>query len=104
MLGIPRLYAFIGIGVGALVLVGLLWWAIASYGARQYQAGVDATDAKWEEASRRLQEQAAQSATRADDNAAKRLEEFQTQVQEEQEAIDAATQNGSSVFDVMFGS
>lgn len=103
MLGIPRLYALIGLGVGALVLVGLLWWSIASYGARRYQAGVTATDAKWEEASNRLKEEAAQSATRADDNAIERLEEHQQQVAEERAAVDAAIQNGASPFDALFG-
>lgn len=103
MFGIPRLYAILGAGVGALALIGLLWWAINSYGSRRYQAGVIATDAKWEEASNRLKEQAAQSATRADDNAANRLVEFEAQVQEEQEAIDAAIANGSSPFDAIFG-
>lgn len=103
MFGIPRLYALLGAGVGALVIIGLLWWAITSYGSRRYQAGVTATDAKWEEASNRLKEAAAQSATRADDNAANRLVEFEAQVQEEQEALAAALENGSSPFDVLFG-
>lgn len=103
MLGIPRLYAIIGAGVGALAIVGLLWWAITSYGSRRYQAGVTATDAKWEEASNRLKEDAAQSATRADDNAANRMDEFKQQVDEEQKAIDAAIENGSSPFDAIFG-
>lgn len=100
---IPRLYMFIGAGVGALVLVGLLWWAITSYGNRRYQAGVDATDAKWHEASERLKLEAEASATKADDRAAKRLEEFEAQVEEEQDAIDAAIRNGSSPFDAIFG-
>lgn len=103
MLGIPRLYAIIGAGVGVLAIVGLLWWAISSYGSRRYQAGITATDAKWEEASNRLKEAAAQSATRADDNAANRLVEFEAQVEEENNAIEAAIRNGSSPFDAIFG-
>lgn len=86
-----------------LIVIGLLWWAITSYGSRRYQAGVDATDAKWEEASNRLKDEAANSATRADDNAAVRIETHRQQVEEEQDAIEAATRNGMSPFDALFG-
>jgi len=103
MFGIPKLYAFIGIVVSTLAIVALLSWAITSYGARKYQAGVDATDAKWEEASNRLKLEAEASATRADDNAVKRLEVFEEQVAEEQERINEAIANNSSTFDILFG-
>lgn len=86
-----------------VLVVGALWLALHLYGNSRYRAGARDTDAKWEEASRRLKEQAAQSATHADDQAAQRLEEFEQQVQEERQAIDAAIQNGSSPFDVLFG-
>lgn len=102
--GIPRLYAMIGGAVGAVLIVVGIWLAITSYGDRRYRAGVDATDRKWEEASQRLKDEAARSATKADDRAAQRLDEFEEQVQEEQEAIDEAIENGSSPFDVLFGS
>lgn len=95
-----KLIAYVGI---PLLIAGLIYWQITAYGSRRYKAGVLATDAKWEEAGRRMRAAAAQSATRADDAAAKRLQEFEAQVQEEQEALEDAQRNGSSPIDVLFG-
>ncbi len=91
-------------GIVGLILIVMVTLAIKSYGNGRYREGVADTDARWQEASRRLQEQAAQSAGRADDAAALRLQENANQLREEQERIDEATRNGNSTFDVLFGS
>lgn len=89
---------------GIAVLVGLfLWWRIHAYGVARYDAGVNATDAKWVEAGNRLEAAAANSATRADDAAANRLEEFHNQVEDERQALDEANRTGTSPLDVLFG-
>ena len=97
----------LGKGVGGAILIGLLIWGVLawldSYGDRRYREGVTATDRKWEEASERLERQAEQSATRADDVAANRLAEHVEQVAAEQEQVNDAIENGSSPFDVLFG-
>jgi hypothetical protein len=90
-------------GIGAALLLLLFWLWLDSYGDRRYTEGVSATDAKWEEASQRMRDEAANSATRADDAAANRLATHLNQVAEERNQIDAAAQNGSSPLDVLFG-
>lgn len=89
--------------IGGLALALAVFLAVRSYGNGRYDEGVTDTDAKWVEASDRLKEQAAQSATRADDAAVKRLEEFETQVEDEAKALEAAKAEGSSPLDVLFG-
>lgn len=86
-----------------LLVLALLYWALDSYGDRRYRDGVETTDAKWEEAGRRLKAQAARSATKADDAAAVRLDRFEAQVAKEQEKLDEAERNGTSPLDVLFG-
>lgn len=87
-----------------ILLLGLfLWWRIDSFGDRRFDAGVNQTDAKWEEAGNRLQAEAANSATRADDAAANRLEQFENQVADERKELDNAARDGTSPLDVLFG-
>jgi hypothetical protein len=86
-----------------LLLVLVIWWRIDAFGDRRYDAGVTATDAKWEEAGNRLRAEAANSATRADDAAANRLGQFENQVADERREIDNAVRDGSSPLDVLFG-
>lgn len=94
------------VGIIAALVIGIAlfaWWRLDAYGDKREQEGVEKTDAKWEEASARLKERAAQSATRADDAAAARLDEFETQVEDEAKALEAAKADGSSPLDVLFG-
>lgn len=102
--GIARLIGLASTLLAIIAVLGLIWWRVDAFGDRRYRAGVTATDAKWEEAARRLQAAAAASATQADDAAANRLHTFENQVAAEQESIDAAEANGSSPIDVLFGS
>ncbi len=80
-----------------LILLGI-WY----YGHTRYRLGVRETDAKWEEAGRVLQRRAEASATKADDAAAVRAAEHDTQVAREREAIEHAQANNASTFDVLF--
>lgn len=89
--------------IGGVLLALAIYLAVNAFGNSRYDEGVAATDAKWEEASARLKAQAEQSATRADDAAAVRLEEFETQVEDERKALDEAQRTGSSPLDVLFG-
>lgn len=94
----------IGIGILAFVLVVLLViWRINAYGDSREQKGVDKERAAWVAAGEKLKEEAAQSATKADDRAAVRLEEHKEQIDEERKAVDAAVENGTSPLDALFG-
>lgn len=88
------------IGLGVLIALALAIWA---FGNSRYNAGVDDTDAKWEEAGRKLAEQAEQSADEADADSAERAAEEFERVKDEKEKLDAATESGSSPLDVLFG-
>lgn len=85
------------------LVVGFVLWRIDAFGDKRYREGVDATDAAWHEASNRLKEEAEEAGEVAEANALNRLEEHAANVAAEQERIDEAERNGSSVFDVLFG-
>jgi hypothetical protein len=92
--------------VGPLVLLALVFGGLAAWGNGKFRAGkaegVEQTDKKWEEATAKLRQQATQSASRADDLAVKRLEEFEAQAEDEQAAVDKAVEEGRSPFDALF--
>lgn len=93
-----------GIIAAVIVILGFLFWLwLDAYGDRRYEEGVAATDWKWEKASEKLEQEAAASATRADDGAVVRLEQHVAQVKAEQEQLDEAERTGSSPLDVLFG-
>lgn len=94
---IPLKYLIAG---GALIALLIAIWA---WGNSRYNAGVDATDAKWEEAGKRLAEQAEAAAGAANEASAERTAEEFERVQDEKEKLDAATESGSSPLDVLFG-
>lgn len=103
--GIPTKFAGILAWAAIIIVAGFaIWLALDSYGDARYDAGVKDTDAKWEEASKKLEREAVKSATKADDKAAQRLEVFEEQVAREKEQIDDATRKGDSPLDVLFGS
>lgn len=93
--------------VGPLVALALLAGAFTGWSHHQYnkghKAGVDEVDAQWAAATKKLEAQAAQSATRADDGAAKRAAEFKDQADSDRKAVDDANKNGSSPLDALFG-
>lgn len=93
-----------GVAVAILIAVvgGVLLWGNSKYRAG-HDDGVTQTDAKWEEAAAKLREQAVQSATRADDAAVERLEQFEQQAEDDRKAVEDAKRDGSSPLDALFG-
>lgn len=88
----------------AIVLIfGGFWLALHLYGNHRYDEGVSAEDAKWQTAVQKLKDDAAASATKADDNAANRAANFIEEHKQDQEAVNAAKANGSSPLDALFG-
>lgn len=91
------------VALGLVLLCLFIWWRIDSYGDRRFDAGVANERGKWEAAEKKLKEDAAKSATKADDRAAARLEEHKEQIDEDRKAVDQAVRDGSSPLDVLFG-
>jgi hypothetical protein len=89
------------LGAVVIILAVMVWGN--SRERSGYKQGEAATDAKWEAASAKLREEAAKSATKADDAAAKRLEEHVEQANEDQEKVDEAIREGRSPLDALFG-
>ena len=96
-------HAWAAVAIGAVATIVILIVVVLSWGQSRYDAGVTATDARWVEAGRRLEEQAATSADAADRREAPRIENHAAQVAEEKENIDAAIAAGSSPLDILFG-
>lgn len=93
--------------VGPIVLLVAIVGGVKAWGHSKYTAGkqdgIEETDAKWKAASEKLKAEAAASATRADDAAAVRLDEYVKQSEEDQEKLDEAVKNGTSPLDALFG-
>jgi hypothetical protein len=94
-----RLIAYVGL---PLLAVLALWLALHFYGVHRYHQGEAANEAKWQAASAKLHADAAKSATKADDKAAVRLDDYEKQASAEQARVEEAKANGSSIFDVLF--
>jgi hypothetical protein len=73
-----------------------------AYGDRRYDEGVANEKAAWVEASEKLKLEAEASATKADDAAVKRLEEYTAESAVEKEKVNEAIADGSSPIDVLF--
>jgi hypothetical protein len=96
-----KLIAYVAI---PLLVVLIIWMSINAYGNARFDAGEKAADAKWEEASRKLQEKNLKAQGVADEKAEARAEEYVARAADEKERIDNAVQNGTSPFDVLFPS
>lgn len=81
------------------LVVGAIWWLRHD----AYRDGVKDTDARWEEAGRRLEKQAERAAGRADSESEERVQEFNERQAREKERLDEAAENGTSPLDVLFG-
>lgn len=89
-------------GLLALVVFGLFYWALDSYGDRQYDKGKADADAAWQKASDKLIAKSQNAATKADRTAAAREADFAARVEDEKEKLEDANANGSSPIDVLF--
>lgn len=92
----------IAFAVGALALAAIII-AVLMWGQSRYDAGVEATDAKWVAAGQKLQDQARASGRAADVREADRIEDHAARVAAEKERIDDAVAAGSSPLDALFG-
>lgn len=92
--------------VGPLVLLAMIVGGVKAYGHHQYSSGhkdgVAEVDAQWAAADAKLKEDAAKSATRADDLAAKRAEEHHAQADSDRKAVEDAAANNTSPLDALF--
>lgn len=87
----------------ALLVILLLILAVLSWGQSRYDAGVADTDAKWEEAGRKLEGQARASGKAADVREADRIEDHAARMADQKEKIDEAVARGDSPLDALFG-
>jgi len=94
-----RFAPLVAYGAILLILAGGVWWLRHD----AYRDGVEATDAKWVEAGRRLEEQARQAAAEADEESARRVERHNQRIALEKEKLDEADASGTSPLDVLFG-
>ena len=104
--GLSQAQKLTRIGIAVLVLVLFVLfvvWLIRDYGNSREQEGVDKERAAWVEAGEKLKKEAATSATKADDKAVARLEEYKEQADEDRQAVEAAVENGTSPLDALFG-
>lgn len=97
LFGMPWRIA-IQLGLAIALIAGFLF-----YGHMKYRDGVDDTDARWEEAGRKLEAKAKASAGRADAASVQRQATYQDQLEKQKERMDEASADGSSPFDVLFG-
>ncbi len=78
-------WKWIGIGVGALVLIGMLWWAISATYSAIYDAGAASVQKKWDDAVRAAEAKAAADTALLNEAIA----EIDTSVTIDMEAINA---------------
>ena len=105
--GLSQAQKLTRIGIGVLVVVVvilLIVWQVNAYGDRREEEGVGKERAAWVEAAERMKREAAVSATKADDKAAARLEQYKEEADEDRKALDIAVENGTSPLDALFGS
>lgn len=91
------------LALGAVLIAVCFYLALNAYGNSRFNAGKAEADAAWKAASDRLIEKAHKSAAKADVAAAARAADYAAKVEDERERIDAATAEGSSPMDVLFG-
>lgn len=89
------------VALPVLLLVGF-YLLLDAYGDSRYRAGVTATDTRWEEAGRKLEAKAAESATKADKASVVRVLDYNAKVADEKERLDATAVDGTSPLDVLF--
>ena len=103
MMVIPFWLKIVGPLAALLAAIALIvGWSHHQYN-KGHKAGVEETDAAYKAASDKLKADAAASASRADDKAVARLEEYQAQAKDDQAAVDKAKAEGKSPLDALFG-
>lgn len=100
---LKRVPGWLWVVIGAALLLGAFYLALDAYGDSRFDAGKAEADAAWQKASDDLLKKAANAKTEADKNALARQADYAAKVKDEKERIDAATKDGSSPMDVLFG-
>ncbi len=98
---LAKIVGYIGV---PLLVIALLWGALAWYGKARYNAGRADEELAWQQASDRLKEQAIHSAETAEEAAAEVEQLHSVEVALEKEKIRAAVAAGDSPFNVLFPS
>jgi hypothetical protein len=98
----PRIAKAIAYAGVPLLILAALWWALDSYGDSRYDAGHEAADKEWQEASDRLIEKSQAAGTKADKAAAARQADFAAKQEDEKEKVHDALEEGSSPLDALF--
>lgn len=89
------------IGIALLALAAI--FAILRYGAAKYDAGVIATDARWEAAAKKLEAESQGAADAASKPADQREVDFADKLKKEKRLVDEAIARGDSPLDQLFG-
>lgn len=97
---VAKIIAYVAI---PLLILAAFYMLLDAYGDSRFDAGKAKADAAWQKASDDLLKKAANAKTEADKKAAARQADYAAQVEDEKERIDAATKDGSSPMDVLFG-
>lgn len=100
LLFLKRVPVSVWIGLAAIIA---FYFALDAYGDRQYAKGRSDEERAWKEASDKLIEKAQKAEVKADKAAAARAADYAVKVEDEKEKVDAALDEGSSPFDVLFG-
>lgn len=97
---VPR---WVWVAVFALILLAVFWWSLMAWGQARFDAGVAAADARWAEASQRLEDRAREAGQVADIKEAERIQEHAAETAAERERLNDAIDRGDSPLDVLFG-
>lgn len=104
----PSAYKWIFGGLGFVIILATIYFAINAYGKSEreagYKEGVSDTDIKWEAAFQEMQDHADVAIEEATTAAEAREHAYEEATEEEREKIDEATRQGTDPFDVMFPS
>lgn len=99
-LSIPKPLLYV---LGGLLALFALYLLLDAYGDARYDKGKADTDKAWIAAGEKLENQSVVAAGNADAPAVKRVEAWNEKVEAEKERIDAATSDGGSPLDALWG-
>jgi hypothetical protein len=88
--------------LGAGVLMVAFYFTLDAYGDSKYQQGKTQSDLEWKRAEQREITRVADAGKKADIMEANRLADHAEKVATEKEKIDAAVEDGTDPFDVLF--
>lgn len=88
-----RLGKYAAVALGVLILIGVIWWQITAYGARQYEAG-QTDEKRWQaEQSARLARELQNRANSATDARNRSVANADADIRRNREELDRETAN-----------